>query len=88
MPSRPDMDIVGLDEERKKELVMEKQLRACRVNIIPRVSSTVIDRIVKNMHLKDRGYFTEPDIPPAVSKGQKNPLRCKHLFRGQRILSP
>eukprot|EP00090_Calanus_glacialis_P011576 TRINITY_DN19954_c0_g1_i4.p1 TRINITY_DN19954_c0_g1~~TRINITY_DN19954_c0_g1_i4.p1 ORF type:complete len:329 (+),score=75.25 TRINITY_DN19954_c0_g1_i4:56-1042(+) len=57
MPSRPDMDIVGLDEERKKELVMEKRLRACRVNIIPR----------------DRGYFTEPDIPPPVSKRQKTP---------------
>ena len=26
-----------IDSERKKELVMEKKLRACRVNIIPRV---------------------------------------------------
>jgi hypothetical protein len=33
----PDMDTVELDTERKKELVMEKRLRAARVNIIPRV---------------------------------------------------
>ena len=26
-----------IDAERKKELMMEKKLRACRVNIIPRV---------------------------------------------------
>jgi hypothetical protein len=45
MPSRPETDIVGLDEERKKELVMEKRLGACRVNIIPRVSRSFSDII-------------------------------------------
>jgi hypothetical protein len=49
MPSRPDMDIVGLDEERKKELVMEKRLRACRVNIIPRVSRSFSEIMFQNM---------------------------------------
>ena len=29
-----------IDSERKKELLMEKKLRACRVNIIPRVNSS------------------------------------------------
>jgi hypothetical protein len=28
-----------IDEERKTELIMEKKLRACRVNIIPRVGN-------------------------------------------------
>ena len=39
MPPHPDMEIVGMDQERKKELVMEKRLRAARVNIIPRVGT-------------------------------------------------
>ena len=39
MPPLPNtIDSSDLDEERKKELIMEKKLRACRVNIIPRVS--------------------------------------------------
>ena len=37
MPPLPSTDVSDLDEERKKELIMEKKLRACRVNIIPRV---------------------------------------------------
>ena len=39
MPPLPHNDSPDLDEERKKELIMEKKLRACRVNIIQRVSS-------------------------------------------------
>ena len=38
MPPLPSTDVSDLDEERKKELIMEKKLRACRVNIIPRVN--------------------------------------------------
>ena len=38
MPPLPHTDTCDLDEERKKELIMEKKLRACRVNILPRVS--------------------------------------------------
>ena len=38
MPPLPHNDTCDLDEERKKELIMEKKLRACRVNIISRVS--------------------------------------------------
>ena len=38
MPPLPHNDTSDLDEERKKELIMEKKLRACRVNIISRVS--------------------------------------------------
>ena len=38
MPPLPHTDNNDLDEERKKELIMEKKLRACRVNIISRVS--------------------------------------------------
>ena len=30
-----------IDEERKTELIMEKKLRACRVNIIPRVGKLI-----------------------------------------------
>ena len=37
MPPLPHNDTSDLDEERKKELIMEKKLRACRVNIISRV---------------------------------------------------
>ena len=37
MPPLPHNDSPDLDEERKKELIMEKKLRACRVNIIQRV---------------------------------------------------
>ena len=33
----PPHPLIEVDEERKKELMMEKRLRACRVNIIPRV---------------------------------------------------
>lgn len=44
--SSPNMD------ERKDELIMEKKLRACRVNIIP----------------KTGGYFREGSLPPVVSK--------------------
>ena len=43
MPPLPHNDSPDLDEERKKELIMEKKLRACRVNIIQRVS-THLDR--------------------------------------------
>ena len=39
MPPLPHNDSPDLDEERKKELIMEKKLRACRVNIIQRVST-------------------------------------------------
>ena len=31
-------DTMEIDIVRKKELLMEKKLRACRVNILPRVS--------------------------------------------------
>ena len=34
MPPQPTVDV-----ERKEELILAKQLRACRVNILPRVSS-------------------------------------------------
>jgi len=46
-----------IDEERKTELIMEKKLRACRVNIIPRTG----------------GYFKETVIPPPVSKRPPKP---------------
>ena len=39
MPPLPHTDTC--DEERKKELIMEKKLRACRVNIISRVSKSI-----------------------------------------------
>ena len=39
MPPLPQTDTC--DEERKKELIMEKKLRACRVNIISGVSISV-----------------------------------------------
>ena len=35
-----------LDMERKKELMMEKKLRACRVNIIPRVRIKIFSIIL------------------------------------------
>jgi len=57
MAPLPAMDCVLLDQERKKELVMEKKLRACRVNIIPR----------------ERGYCLEPNIPPPVVKPRTPP---------------
>jgi len=57
MAPLPAMDCVVLDQERKKELLMEKKLRACRVNIIPR----------------ERGYCLEPDIPPPVRKQRTPP---------------
>jgi len=47
-----------IDEERKTELIMEKRLRACRVNIIPR----------------NGGYFDKPNIPPPVSKRPPKPV--------------
>jgi len=52
------MDSMGVNEERKKELVMEKRLRACRVNIIPR----------------NGGYLSDPYIPPPVIKQKPQPL--------------
>ena len=42
MPPLPHNDTPDLDEERKKELIMEKKLRACRVNIIQRVINKLI----------------------------------------------
>jgi len=54
MSPHPDPDCVGLDEERKKELLMEKKLRACRVNILPR----------------NGGYLSEPCTPAPVKKKQ------------------
>ena len=51
MPPLPHNDSPDLDEERKKELIMEKKLRACRVNIIQRVSS--------HLH-SDRGEVMSP----------------------------
>jgi len=68
------MECVGIDEERKRDLVMEKRLRACRVNIIPR----------------DRGYCLEADIPtpvrrqrtpppsPAAIQRAKNPVALRY----------
>ena len=54
MPPLPDTEMTDQEqEERKKELIMEKKLRACRVNILPRSAD----------------YFTGPaPIPPPVSK--------------------
>jgi len=53
MPPLPHNDNPDLDEERKKELIMEKKLRACRVNILPR----------------NAGYFAGgPQLPPPVKK--------------------
>ena len=54
MPPLPHNDSPDLDEERKKELIMEKKLRACRVNIIQRVST----------HLHSyRGEVVSPRLP-------------------------
>jgi hypothetical protein len=36
MPPHPERD-VGIDLERKEELILAKQLRACRVSILPKV---------------------------------------------------
>ena len=49
MPPLPHTaDPCDLDEERKKELIMEKKLRACRVNIISRVSeSDLTSRVMR-----------------------------------------
>merc|ERR1712038_1483979 len=53
MPPLPHTaDPCDLDEERKKELIMEKKLRACRVNIISRPG----------------GYFSGAPPPPPVVK--------------------
>ena len=49
MPPLPHNDTSDLDEERKKELIMEKKLRACRVNIISRVSDLPIRRKMKHL---------------------------------------
>ena len=56
MPPLPHNDSPDLDEERKKELIMEKKLRACRVNIIQRVSS--------HLH-SDREEVVSP-LPPSI----------------------
>ena len=32
----------GVDQERKEELILAKQLRACRVQILPKVRRTVL----------------------------------------------
>ena len=53
MPPLPHNDSPDLDEERKKELIMEKKLRACRVNIIQRVST--------HLH-SDRGEVVSPHL--------------------------
>ena len=34
----PTQQRVELDQDRKEELILAKQLRACRVQILPRVS--------------------------------------------------
>ena len=49
MPPLPENDI---DEERKKELIMEKKLRACRVNIIQRVRA-----FIRNVNLITELYL-------------------------------
>ena len=57
MPPLPHNDSPDLDEERKKELIMEKKLRACRVNIIQRVST----------HLHSyRGAVVSPRLPVLI----------------------
>merc|ERR1712012_854454 len=57
MPPLPSTDVSDLDEERKKELIMEKKLRACRVNIIPRTA----------------GYFADAPLPPPRPVSKKPP---------------
>ena len=38
-----------IDIVRKKELLMEKKLRACRVNILPRVSVMIVMMTLLNI---------------------------------------
>ena len=39
----PTQQRVEVDHDRKEELILAKQLRACRVQILPRVSSRSIE---------------------------------------------
>jgi len=55
MAPQPSKEQVELDMERKEELILAKQLRACRVNILPR------------MDLQSFG-FKKPEPPPAPRK--------------------
>ena len=74
MPPHPDTD-QGLDMERKTELIMEKKLRACRVNILPRVSifRSIFCINVRFCVIKNGGYFKEPYIPPPANKRTQAP---------------
>ena len=74
MPPHPDTD-QGLDMERKTELIMEKKLRACRVNILPRVSifRSIFCINVRFCVIKNGGYFKEPYIPPPANKRTQVP---------------
>jgi len=38
MAPQPNKDSKEVDMERKEELILAKQLRACRVSILPKVS--------------------------------------------------
>jgi len=57
MPQQQERAASVMDNERKRDLVMEKRLRACSANILQR----------------DRGYFTGPDICTPAIKRQKTP---------------
>ena len=57
-----------LDEDRKQELIMEKNLRACRVNILPKVSQRVTWG--NNHFLQGASMFEQPRaaLPPPPKK--------------------
>ena len=61
-----------IDIVRKKELLMEKKLRACRVNIIPRVGHLyLLNNNNNNVTPQSAGYF--PPSSPAPSSRPRSP---------------
>ena len=67
-----------IDSERKKELLMEKKLRACRVNIIPRVNSSKKVPLLYlcplfELNFQNEGYFQCP-TPSRVRSPTPPPL--------------
>jgi len=84
MPPQPHK--VELDLDRKEELIIAKQLRACRVNIMPKN----VDNCYKLNSLSPSPSPRTPQSPnfPAQSKVESSPIAMRYWNQCKTIQSP
>jgi hypothetical protein len=81
MAPQPTKNQVELDMERKEELIIAKQLRACRVNILPRGTLETFGHQKKVQKQIPGGFKKHLDIPkPKVEHVEKasNPIALRY----------